>query len=179
MHRQVFARPDSFLRRSHPGPRIYPRHDGHGGTLGNVAALWCARNRCLGPKAGFAGVEQEGLAAALQAYGAKRAVVIGSSLMHYPCAKRWGFGFGERNLIGLRPDRQGRLDPCRWPTPSRRARPLGDQVIAIIGIAGTTETGAVDPLIELAQLAADYAVHLHVDAAWGGPTLFFNAMGIC
>ena len=94
MHRQVFARPDSFYADHTQDPESTLGMMVSGGTLGNVAALWCARNRCLGPKAGFAGVEQEGLAAALQAYGAKRAVVIGSSLMHYSLRKAVG-------LLGL------------------------------------------------------------------------------
>jgi glutamate decarboxylase len=45
-------------------------------------------------------------------------------------------------------------------------------VIAIVGIAGTTETGSVDPLDAMADIAAECGAHFHVDAAWGGPTLF-------
>src|SRR5690606_17196367 len=37
---------------------------------------------------------------------------------------------------------------------------------------GTTETGSVDPLHALADLAREYGTHFHVDAAWGAPTLF-------
>ncbi|RME41056.1 MAG: putative pyridoxal-dependent aspartate 1-decarboxylase, partial [Deltaproteobacteria bacterium] len=44
--------------------------------------------------------------------------------------------------------------------------------LAIVGIAGTTETGNVDPLNDLADIAAEVGCHFHVDAAWGGPTLF-------
>jgi glutamate decarboxylase len=43
--------------------------------------------------------------------------------------------------------------------------------MAIIGIAGTTETGTIDPLPELAAICAQNRIHFHVDAAWGGPTL--------
>ena len=49
----------------------------------------------------------------------------------------------------------------------RKIRPL-----ALVGIAGTTETGHIDPLEGLADLAAELGCHFHVDAAWGGPTLF-------
>jgi glutamate decarboxylase len=48
----------------------------------------------------------------------------------------------------------------------------GIRPMAIIGIAGTTETGHVDPLEDLADFAAEMGCHFHVDAAWGGPTLF-------
>ena len=44
--------------------------------------------------------------------------------------------------------------------------------LALVGIAGTTETGTVDPLDEMADLALELGCHFHVDAAWGGPTLF-------
>jgi glutamate decarboxylase len=41
-----------------------------------------------------------------------------------------------------------------------------------VGIAGATETGSVDPLNDLADVAHEHGAHFHVDAAWGGPTLF-------
>ena len=41
-------------------------------------------------------------------------------------------------------------------------------MLAIVGVAGTTETGNVDPLTELAALAKELNCHFHVDAAWGG-----------
>ena len=48
----------------------------------------------------------------------------------------------------------------------------GNKILSIIGIAGTTETGHVDPLDELADVAKELGCHFHVDAAWGGATLF-------
>jgi glutamate decarboxylase len=45
------------------------------------------------------------------------------------------------------------------------------KILAIVGIAGATETGTVDPLKQLAMVCSRYGVHFHVDAAWGGPTL--------
>jgi len=44
-------------------------------------------------------------------------------------------------------------------------------VLAVVGIAGTTETGSVDPLLKLGEICAENRIHFHVDAAWGGPTL--------
>ena len=43
--------------------------------------------------------------------------------------------------------------------------------MAIVGVAGTTETGNIDPINELADVAEEFGAHLHIDAAWGGATL--------
>ena len=53
------------------------------------------------------------------------------------------------------------------------ARVADDQVAAIVGIAGTTDLGTVDPVPELAALATKVGAHLHVDAAFGGFVLPF------
>ena len=45
-------------------------------------------------------------------------------------------------------------------------------VLALVGVAGSTDFGPVDPLPELAAIARREQIHFHVDAAWGGPTLF-------
>jgi glutamate decarboxylase len=44
-------------------------------------------------------------------------------------------------------------------------------ILAVVGIAGTTETGSVDPLTDLAEICDANNIYFHVDAAWGGPTL--------
>ena len=45
---------------------------------------------------------------------------------------------------------------------------------AVIGVAGTTETGNIDPLRDIAEVCAESDCHFHVDAAWGGATLMSN-----
>eukprot|EP00487_Bulimina_marginata_P004175 TRINITY_DN20056_c0_g1_i1.p1 TRINITY_DN20056_c0_g1~~TRINITY_DN20056_c0_g1_i1.p1 ORF type:complete len:124 (+),score=17.35 TRINITY_DN20056_c0_g1_i1:118-489(+) len=47
----------------------------------------------------------------------------------------------------------------------------GIKVMAIVGVAGTTETGNIDPLDDMADLSHELGCHFHVDAAWGGATL--------
>ena len=42
----------------------------------------------------------------------------------------------------------------------------------MIGLAGATETGSIDDLEELAFICQRHSIHFHVDAAWGGPSIF-------
>jgi tyrosine decarboxylase/aspartate 1-decarboxylase len=50
---------------------------------------------------------------------------------------------------------------------------VNPKTIAIVGIAGTTSLGAVDPLCELSELALEKSLYFHVDAAFGGFVLPF------
>ena len=50
---------------------------------------------------------------------------------------------------------------------------LDRNTVALVGIAGTTEFGQVDPIPELAAIAEQRGIHLHVDAAFGGFVLPF------
>ncbi|MFW6196370.1 MAG: tyrosine decarboxylase MfnA [Thermoplasmatota archaeon] len=45
-------------------------------------------------------------------------------------------------------------------------RELDDDTAAVVGIAGTTELGVIDPIEKIAKIAGD--TYLHVDAAFGG-----------
>jgi tyrosine decarboxylase/aspartate 1-decarboxylase len=45
--------------------------------------------------------------------------------------------------------------------------------IALIAVAGTTEYGMVDPVEEIASMAADNGLYCHVDAAFGGLVIPF------
>jgi len=51
---------------------------------------------------------------------------------------------------------------------------IDDDTVCVVGVAGTTEYGRVDPIPELAELAADAGALCHVDAAWGGFVLPFT-----
>ncbi|UCD96580.1 MAG: tyrosine decarboxylase MfnA [Candidatus Bathyarchaeota archaeon] len=52
-------------------------------------------------------------------------------------------------------------------------RKITSRTLALIGIAGTTGLGVLDPIYELSQLAQQNNLYLHVDAAFGGFVLPF------
>ena len=143
------------------------------GTLANITALWVARNRLLAPKADFAGVGAEGVSAAYKAHGIERCVVLVSRLGHYSLKKAGGvLGIGSDNIIAIDVDRNNRIDLKHLrATIAHLKQQTAHRILAVVGIAGTTETGTVDPLRDLAHICEDQQAHFHVDAAWGGPTL--------
>jgi tyrosine decarboxylase/aspartate 1-decarboxylase len=54
------------------------------------------------------------------------------------------------------------------------AAAIDDDTALVVGVAGTTEYGRVDPIPALSDLARDAGAMLHVDAAWGGFALPFT-----
>lgn len=146
-----------------------------GGTIANVTALWAARNRLCGPSGDFKGISREGLFKALQHLDCQGLAILVSRRGHYSLGKAADLlGIGRDNLIEVETDDNNRIDMKRLREKCARLRGEGIRPLSLIGIAGTTETGNVDPLEALADLAMELGCHFHVDAAWGGPTLFSN-----
>jgi putative pyridoxal-dependent aspartate 1-decarboxylase len=145
-----------------------------GGTLANFTALSYALSKCLQPKNNFQGLNKEGLVAASQAYGYSGIFIIGSQRCHYSFGKTLrALGLGDDAFISFEMDHQD-------PEKSKRAltklitdkQSAGALIFAIIGVAGSTESGNVDPLTILASIASQFNIHFHVDAAFGGGYLF-------
>jgi putative pyridoxal-dependent aspartate 1-decarboxylase len=173
LHRLVFNRSDSFYREHTQNVGSTLGIICSGGTVANLTALWCARNRALDPRSAVHGVEQAGIEAALSAHDFNRVAVLGSALMHYSMEKSAGLlGIGCSNLIRVPVDAEYRVQVDKVDRAIREVKVGGGSVIALVGVAGTTDTGAIDPLEELADLAELHGIHFHVDAAWGGPILF-------
>lgn len=174
IHRLVYGFDDRFYDRHIQSVRTSLGGVTQDGTLANMTALWVARNRLLAPKDGFRGVEEEGLNAALRAYGFDRCVLLVSRLAHCSLKKAAGvLGIGTDNVIAIGLDSSNRMDLNCLQATLDRLQGGADRtaVLAIVGVAGATETGTVDPLTEIAGICSRNRIHFHVDAAWGGPTL--------
>ncbi|MHC4618919.1 MAG: aminotransferase class V-fold PLP-dependent enzyme [Planctomycetota bacterium] len=173
MHRLVYSGSDGFYeqhiqdRESTLGVFV------SGGTLANITAMWCARNTSLGPNGSFAGVESEGLPAALNRYGYQRAVIIGSEAMHYSFDKAAGLlGLGERGLIRVPLDVDDRINLQALRKTILDCHARDEHILALVGVAGSTDAGCIDPIPEMAAIAHREGILFHVDAAWAGPLLF-------
>lgn len=146
-----------------------------GGTIANITALWVARNNALKPDGSFRGVAQEGLFRAMKHYGYEDLAVLVSERGHYSLKKAADvLGLGRDCLIPIQTDSDNRVCVDQMRTKLESLKQQNVRVFAIVGVAGTTETGNIDPLDALADLAAEYDCHFHVDAAWGGATLMSN-----
>lgn len=145
-----------------------------GGTVANITALWVARNKCLAPDDNFKGVSRAGLAAGLQHYGYNNLAILCSKRGHYSLSKAADIlGIGREQLITLDCPSQT-LSPQQALAEGKKLAEKGIKLLSIVGVAGTTETGHIDPLDELADVCQELDCHFHVDAAWGGTTLFSN-----
>jgi len=173
IHRLIYGKNDAFYNEHIQSTLTTLGCFTENGTLSNLTALWVARNTRLAPKPGFDGVEKEGLQAAYQAYGIERSVVLVSKRGHYSLNKAGGLlGIGNRNIVAVDVDEKNRIDLIALEkTIHTLTKSQKTAILAVVGIAGTTETGSVDPLLKLGEICAQNRIHFHVDAAWGGPTL--------
>jgi glutamate/tyrosine decarboxylase-like PLP-dependent enzyme len=72
----------------------------------------------------------------------------------------------QKRLVPM--DHRYRMDPQKLELMILEDRAAGLRPWLLIASAGTTDAGAVDPMTELAALAEQYDLWLHVDAAYGG-----------
>jgi glutamate/tyrosine decarboxylase-like PLP-dependent enzyme len=77
-------------------------------------------------------------------------------------------GLRADGIFKLPSDAQYRLSPAALADSIRAARAAGFSPVAVCANAGTTNTGAIDPLPEIADVCAAERIWLHVDGAYGG-----------
>ena len=99
----------------------------------------------------------------------RRGVIYTSNQAHHSVDKAAMLaGLSRNNLRRVPVDSELRVQVDALPAMIRKDRDQGLLPLAIVAHAGTTNTGAVDDLDSLADLAAQEQVWLHVDAAYGG-----------
>lgn len=173
IHHLIYTEDDAFYE--------YWMHDrehaigsfGSGGTIANLTALWAARNNVLRPDGNFAGLAEDGLVAGMQHYGYRGMAILVSERGHYSLRKAADIlGIGRKSLIPIETDANNKVRADLLAKKCDELQSNGIKVMAIIGVAGASETGHIDPLDALADVAQERKIHFHVDSAWGGPTLF-------
>jgi aromatic-L-amino-acid decarboxylase len=126
-----------------------------GGSMANLSGLKMARDR-----RGGGDVRRDGLTREVAVYASEQA--------HYTNARACdtlGLGSGSVRAIAVDERQRMRVDALREAIERDRAR--GVVPLAVVASAGTTATGAIDPLPEIADLCATHDVWLHVDGAYG------------
>ncbi|MEX2495427.1 MAG: aminotransferase class I/II-fold pyridoxal phosphate-dependent enzyme [Woeseia sp.] len=99
----------------------------------------------------------------------ENAVVYCSSQAH-SCIERALFllGFKAAQLQLIEPDSDYRLSGTALAAAIENDRAAGRRPFCVVGNGGTTNTGAIDPLQELADICERENLWFHIDAAYGG-----------
>ena len=132
-----------------------------GGTASNLLALLLARERAS------ARVDGHAAAAGLPAQHARWRIVASTAAHDSVRRAAAVLGLGTDAVVGVATDRAGRLDVAALDRELVALAAAGDEPIAIVATAGTTDLGAIDPLGPIAERARACGAWLHVDAAVG------------
>lgn len=123
-----------------------------GGSLANFSALVTARHLAFGDSGDYS-----------------RAVLYASSQAHHSVAKAAALaGIPSKGVRVVSVDARYRLDATDLAAQVTADLNAGLRPFAVVSAAGTTNTGAVDPLGAIADIAQANGLWHHVDAAYGG-----------
>jgi aromatic-L-amino-acid decarboxylase len=136
-----------------------------GGAVANLVGLKVARDRA-NEEAREGGV-REGPRLALYASAE-------SHVVQQRAADLLGLGSEAVRPIGV--DDRWRMRPDALAEAIERDLAAGVVPAAVVATAGTTATGAIDPLPAIAELCEGAGTHLHVDACYGGPAVLADEL---
>jgi len=126
-----------------------------GGSSANLMALAMAREAKIP-------ANETGLRSAPQV------VVYASEEVHMSIPKSIALlGIGRKNLKLIPTDHDFRLIPAELELAIEQDKKEGKIPIAVIASAGTVNTGAIDPLPEIAAIARRHSLWMHIDGAYG------------
>lgn len=129
-----------------------------GASLANFNALAAARNNIPGLNIRKNGVNQSG----------SRLIVYGSAETHSCVVKSVEtLGLGSDSFIKIPVDENYRINLELLQKAIAEDRKKGHVPFCIIGNAGTVNTGAIDPLDKLADIAEKEKLWFHIDGAFG------------
>ncbi len=133
-----------------------------GGTSANLHGLLLARDAAA-RRSGVAAPREEGLPPEARGWR-----ILASEAAHFSVRRAAGvLGIGARAVLPVAVDANDAMDPAALADALHGLASRGEQAIAIVATAGTTDAGAIDPLDAIADLAAQHGAWLHVDAAVG------------
>jgi glutamate/tyrosine decarboxylase-like PLP-dependent enzyme len=128
-----------------------------GTSQATLVAVVTARTRSLGRQVRLAGLPAD---RRLTAYASKEA---------HACIPRAldVAGIGSAQLRSIAVDQQRRIDLQALRAAIAADRDAGHLPFLLVGSAGTVNTGSIDDLDGLADIAAEFGLHYHVDGALG------------
>jgi aromatic-L-amino-acid decarboxylase len=133
-----------------------------GGTEANLIALKCARDRA----------HRAAVATGLRSASGEL-TVFASEQCHFSIERSLDIlGLGRASLRKIDTDENFHIRPEVLQKQIEADRKAGSIPCCIIGVGGTTSTGVIDPLDQLAAMAQENNCWYHVDAAYGGTLAF-------
>jgi aromatic-L-amino-acid decarboxylase len=121
-----------------------------GGSMSNLVAIVTARETLCGEDF-------------------SNATLYASVETHHSVHKAARFaGFPARAVRAVATDSRLRLDPSRLERAIQEDRAAGRRPLLVVANAGTTNTGAIDPIADIVSIAKHHGMWTHADAAYGG-----------
>ncbi|MGI8918746.1 MAG: pyridoxal phosphate-dependent decarboxylase family protein [Pyrinomonadaceae bacterium] len=131
-----------------------------GGSLANTTALHIAQRNKASRDSAAKGLWNQGTPMTIYA----------SEQVHMSIPKAADLlGFGRDQVRTVACDERLRLDVRSLRKRLEEDRRNGFQPFCVVASAGTVNSGAVDPLAEIAEIAREFGIWFHVDGAYGAP----------
>ncbi len=141
-------------------PREFKGLYSSGGSTANLVALGGARQSAM---------EQLGVDPARDGVRGSCRIYATAAGHHTIQRAAAALGMGRAAVVLIASDAQGRMHPDALQRQLEADAQRDVVRVAVVANAGTTGTGAIDPLRELGELARTHGVWFHVDGAYGLP----------